>query len=111
MSELQGLQSQIDDFREAGASVVAISPDDVGQNREVTESLGLDFPILSDRGLVATDAFGLRHAGAGPDGSDVPRPATFILQEGRVRWRDLTENFRVRPRPDDLLAALAGLGS
>jgi peroxiredoxin len=111
MSELQGLQSRIEDFRQAGAQIVAISPDDVEQNRQVTEWLGLDFPVLSDRELRATDAFGLRHSGGSPEGGDIPRPATFILEDGMVRWRDLTESWRIRPRPDDLLAALRDLGS
>jgi peroxiredoxin len=111
MSELQGLQSRIEEFRRAGARIVAVSPESVDQNRQVTEWLGLEFPILSDPTLAATDAFGLRHAGGGPSGEDLPRPATFILEEGTIRWRDLTENYRIRPRPDDLLATLDALGS
>jgi peroxiredoxin len=109
MSELQGLQSRIEDFRKAGAQIVAVSPDEVDQNRQVTEWLGLEFPVLSDRDLAATDAFGLRHAGASPDGKDLPRPATFILEGGAIRWRDLTESYRIRPRPDAVLEALRGL--
>jgi peroxiredoxin len=111
MSELQGLQSRIEDFRQAGAQIVAISPDDVEQNRQVAEWLGLEFPVLSDRELRATDAFGLRHSEGSPDGGDIPRPATFLLEDGVVRWRDLTESWRIRPRPDDLLTALRDLGS
>jgi peroxiredoxin len=111
MAELQGLQSRIDDFENAGARVVAISPDSVEQNRQVIEWLELDFPILSDAGLAATDAFGVRHDDASPEGGDIPRPATFILEGGAVRWRDLTESWRIRPRPDDLLTALRDLGS
>jgi peroxiredoxin len=111
MSELQGLQSRIAEFQEAGAQVVAISPDSVEQNQQVTEWLGLEFPILSDRELSATDAFGLRHSSASPEGGDIPRPATYILEGEVVRWRDLTESWRIRPRPDDLLAALRELGS
>jgi len=109
MSELQGLQSRIADFRASGTKVLAISPESVEQNDEVVGWLGLDFPILSDGELVATDAFGLRHSGAAPGGGDIPRPATYIIEGGTTRWRDLTDNWRIRPRPDDLLAALAGL--
>lgn len=29
-------------------------------------------------------------------------------RDGVVRWRDLTENYRVRPRPDDVLRAIDG---
>lgn len=69
--------------------------------------LELDFRVLSDPELTAIDAFGLRHAGGGPWG-DIARPATFVIDpQGNVVWRDLTENWRVRPRPDELLAVLA----
>jgi peroxiredoxin len=106
MSELQGLQSRMTEFRAAGVRVIAISPDTVDENRAVVERFALEFPILSDRELTATDAFGVRHAGARRDGADIPRPATFIADEGVVRWRDVTDDYRVRPRPDDVLAAV-----
>ena len=106
MSELQGLQSRMQAFRAAGVRVIAISPDSVDDNRAVVERFGLEFPILSDRELAATDAFGVRHAAARRDGGDIPRPATFIADEGVVRWRDLTDDYRVRPRADDVLTAI-----
>ena len=40
-------------------------------------------------------------------GGDIARPSTFILgRDGRVAWYDLTENWRVRPRPSVLLEEL-----
>lgn len=112
MSELHGLQSRINEFEDAGYQVVAVSPDSVAENQKVARRLGLDYPILSDEGLEATRALGLVHTGGGMDGSDVPRPATFLVSDGVIRWRDLTENWRVRIRVDDLLAearSVAGL--
>ncbi len=96
------------DLRAAGARVIAISPDTVEQNAEVVASLGLEFPILSDIDLKATDAFGVRHdEQAMSDNVAIPRPATYIFgNAGTVEWRDLTDNWRIRPRPDDLIAAL-----
>jgi hypothetical protein len=40
------------------------------------------------------------------EGRDIARPATFICDRGVVVWRDLTDNWRVRPRPRDILDAL-----
>ena len=38
---------------------------------------------------------------------DVPKPTTFVLDEkGKVIYADLTDNYRVRPRPQDILKAL-----
>lgn len=105
MSELRGLQSRMDGFRAAGVRVIAICPDPVEQNRAVVERFGLAFPILSDPELAATNAFGVRHVAGGTDGADIPRPATYVTDAGVIRWRDLTDDFRVRPKPDDVLAA------
>jgi peroxiredoxin len=75
----------------------------------MASELELEFRVLSDPELTAIDAFGLRHAGGGPWG-DIARPAAYIVdRRGIVVWRDLTENWRVRPRPDDLLEVLASL--
>jgi peroxiredoxin len=102
------LQARIDDFEAAGARIIAVSPDSEIQNAELARNLGLTFPILSDSDLEVTRALGLLHEGGGPppDFHDVPRPAVFIVRDGTIRWRALTDNWRVRVRPDVLLDAL-----
>jgi peroxiredoxin len=72
----------------------------------VVDKLGLEFPILADTERLALLAFDVVHAGAGPGGSDIARPATFIFDGGMLRWRDLTPNYRVRPRAGEVLAAV-----
>jgi hypothetical protein len=48
----------------------------------------------------------LLHAGAGINGHDVARPAEFLLDaKGTVRWINLTENYWVRARPEQILEA------
>ena len=43
------------------------------------------------------------HAGAGESGRDIARPAEFLLDgSGTVRWVNLTENYTVRARPEDV---------
>jgi len=111
MSELHGLQLRATDFEAAGAKLVAVSVDSVEQNRGVVEKLGLTFPVLSDPGLVAVDAFGLRHSGGNPfpeppTTGDIARPAIYVIENSAIRWRDLTDSYRVRVDPDDVLAAL-----
>ncbi len=63
---------------------------------------GIDYPLLADPDLAAIDAYGVRH----PEGMghDIARPATFLVdRQGRVAWRDLTDNWRVRVRPERVL--------
>ena len=109
MSELQGLQSRINDFRSAGYEVMAVSPDSIAENDHVVDRLSLDFSILSDPDLEVTRALGLVHERGGMEGDDVPRPATFLIQNGLITWRDLTDNWRVRIRVDDLLEVAIGM--
>jgi peroxiredoxin len=110
MTELHGLQSSIEEFESRGVRLIAISPDPIARNREVVTRLGLEFPVLSDTEALAIAAFGVEHPGGGPGGSDIVRPASFILVDGQVRWRDLTDNWRVRPRPGEILLVLDELG-
>ena len=101
------MQSRLDEIRALGGEVVAISGDDVEACREIAEAYDIDFSLLADPEFQAIDAFGLRHEGGGM-GGDAARPATFILdREGQVVWRRLTDNWRIRPRPAELLEALA----
>ena len=87
--------------------MIAISVDSVEDNRKVVEKLGLDFAILSDADREVITAYGLVHQGASIDGGDIARPAIFIIgRDARVKWRSLTENWRVRVRPDQIIDAL-----
>jgi len=111
MSELHGLQLGLADIEATGAKLAAISVDTVDENRGVVERLGLSFPVLSDPELAATDAFGLRHPGANPyavppASGDVPRPAVYVFENGVVRWRELTDSWRIRVTPERVLTAL-----
>jgi peroxiredoxin len=109
MSALHGLQARLDDFDAAEARIVAISPDSVDENLKVVRQHELSFPVLSDLNLAVTRALDLVHEKGGmpPEQADVPRPAVFIVVDGVIRWRSLTNNWRVRVRPDALLEALA----
>jgi peroxiredoxin len=90
--------------------LIAISVDSVDDNRKVVEKLGLDYPVLSDADRKTITAYGLLHEGASIDGSAIARPATLIIDaNGRVQWRYLTENWRVRVKPDAVIDALQKL--
>ena len=57
-----------------------------------------------------TRRYGLVHARGGPDGHDVPRPATVLLdRSGVVRWLSLSSNYQVRPDPRDVVRAVRAL--
>ena len=86
--------------------------DSPATNAELTRDAGLSYPILSDADLRTIDAYGLRHAGAGPEGHDIAHPASILIdRDGIVRWTFVTQNVRVRPTPDMILAAIDALPS
>jgi hypothetical protein len=44
------------------------------------------------------------HSGAGENGKDIARPAEFLVDSsGVIRWVNLTEDLRVRARPQMVL--------
>lgn len=78
-------------------------------NATLTRDLGLTYPILADPTLAMIDAHGLRHPG-GHDGHDIARSASVLIDgEGILRWSAVGDNFRVRPRPATILAAVNAL--
>jgi len=100
----------MNEIRARGGEVVAVVVDPVATNAELARDAELAFPILSDADLHVIDAYGLRHRGAGPDGSDVSHSATVLIDAaGVVRWTFVTRNVRVRPTPQDVRAALDSL--
>jgi peroxiredoxin len=55
-------QEALPSFRELGADLVAISPQNAVNSRKSMRINGLEFPILSDPGNETAAAFGLRFA-------------------------------------------------
>ena len=110
MTELQGLQLNIDALRRRGCAIAGVVVDPPETNAALALQADLHYPILSDPTLHAIDAYGLRHAGAGPEGQDIAHPASVLIDgAGVVRWTSVTRNVRVRPTPTDVLAAVDAL--
>ena len=110
MAELQGLGAALSDAERAGIEIVAVSPDDNAQSQRLADGLHLNYRFVADRDLAVTRRYGLVHARGGPDGQDVPRPATVLLdQSGVVRWLSLSTNYQVRPDPRDVVRAVRAL--
>lgn len=96
----------MDKFRQAGIRPVAITVDSPELNRDLGEKAGYTFTFLSDPKAEAIRRYDLVHAGAGINGQDIARPAEFLVDsQGTVRWLNLTENYWVRARPEQILAA------
>jgi peroxiredoxin len=110
VAELQGLGAALSDAERAGIEVIAVSPDPNEQSQRLADGLRLSYRFLADRDLTLTRRWGLVQQRGGPEGQDVPRPATVVLdREGVVRWFSVSKNYQVRPDPGDVLRAVRAL--
>jgi len=101
---LRGIEKSLNRFNEAGIRPVAISVDKPEESRDLQQKTGYTFPFLSDRNAEVIRRYDLVHAKAGISGEDIARPAEFLIDSsGTVRWLNLTENYWVRARPEQVL--------
>jgi alkyl hydroperoxide reductase subunit AhpC len=106
MIELVQLERRHDDFPKRNARVIVVSvegPDDARKTQA-------DFPhltVLADQSHGLSEAAGLIHPHAGPDGGDTDMPTTILVDRyGKVRWLYRSPEVIARLSPDDVLRAI-----
>ena len=101
---MRSIQSSLAKLEEVGIRPVAISVDTPEVSRDLCQKAGYTFTFLSDPKADVIRRYDLLHVGAGIDGQDIARPAEFLVDSsGTVRWVNLTENYWVRARPEQIL--------
>ena len=89
---------------------MAISVDAPEVSAELCRKAGYKFTFLSDPNAEVIRHYDLLHPGAGVNNQDIARPAEFLVDSsGVVRWVNLTEDFRVRATPEQMLSASKAL--
>jgi peroxiredoxin len=74
------------------------------ESAALCKKAGYTYTFLSDPRAEVIRQYDLLHRGAGVDGRDIARPAEFLVDaSGVVRWRNLTEDLRVRATPEAIL--------
>jgi peroxiredoxin len=107
---LRSIQRSLTQFHDVGIRPVAISVDAPEVSRDLREKAGYTCTFLSDPKAEVIRRYDLVHAGAGINGQDIARPAEFLVDSsGTVRWVNLTENYWVRARPEQILEASKAL--
>lgn len=88
---------------------MAVSVDPPEINQEHLAKVGWTFPVLSDAKAEVIRRYDLLHAG-GEQTDGISRPAELLIDPtGTVRWRDLTESYWVRARPETVLGVFDDL--
>ncbi len=123
-------------LRDMGVFFVAISPQTPRHNDFTLQQHNLPFPILSDAGATVADSFGIAYSvppahrsyyqgilvnipfvnsgvtykNATEASWRLPLPATFVVnQDATIAFSEAHADFRVRPEPADVLAALTAM--
>ena len=97
-----------EEIRARGAEIVAIAVSATFAQQAFAESLGVDFPLLSDWEGTVSDAYGVRYdVWKGHRG--VAKRSIFVVDPDRtVRYRWVTDDALELPDLDAVVAALGG---
>lgn len=105
------MQGFLDELKARGVRVLAISVDPPDVSKNLAAKQGYTFPILSDEKLEVLRRYDLVHEGGKRGGVDISRPAEFLINaDGVIIWRNLTDDYKVRLKADDLRKGLDALG-
>lgn len=124
ITELESWRDLYGQLREREGLMVAIGPQIERQSDFMAGQHGLPFPVLSDPGCALAEKFGLVYTVPeylrtyylsilvnipfvnGEPSWRLPLPATYVIsREGRVILAEAHADFRVRPEPEEALAA------
>ncbi|HVZ83784.1 MAG TPA: peroxiredoxin-like family protein [Terracidiphilus sp.] len=124
MTELEAWRDLYGQVRERGALMVAVGPQAARQNDFMAGQHGLPFPVLTDANNAVAEQFGLVYTVPeyhrdyylsilvnipfvnGEKSWRLPLPATYVLAKDRkVLFAEAHADFRVRPEPEEALAA------
>ena len=122
------MRSIVDDLKELGATLVAITPQLAEHSRDMVRKYKLPFDMLSDPGNDYAAELGMRFRIAqkvvdiymergldipGTNGEDswtLPMPARLVIDRaGVVRAADIDADYTRRPEPEKTLADLDAL--
>ena len=133
ITELEAWRELQPELRCRNALFVAISPQTTRQNNFTLQQHGLPYPLLSDPGAAIAEKFGIAHTippehrryfqsilinipfnnaglsyhNATEASWQLPLPAVYVLDPtNTIVFAEAHADFRVRPEPADVLAAL-----
>jgi len=129
VGQVEALNSVLPQIEQAGATLVAISPQTVKQSFFMHDQHKLRFPLLSDAGNKVARAFGLTYRvpaaqesvyrrafvnlplANGDESWELPIPATYILdRDGTVLYASANEDYTERVEPAVIAAILETMG-
>jgi len=124
-TQLQAYQQMLPELRQAGAQLVAISPQSPDASLSTAEKNKLEFPVLSDTTSAAAKAFGiaftpppsvaamyrpLLEKSNAPGNDQLPMAATYVIDSsGRITYASVSADYRQRAEPAEVLATVKAI--
>lgn len=125
VGQMEAMNLALPFIEEAGASLVAVSPQTVKQSYFMHDQHKLRFPLLSDAGNNVARQFGLTYRVPPPQEAvyrrafvnlpftngdeswELPIPATFVIdRDGTILYASANEDYTERPEPIAIVSAL-----
>ena len=127
VAQMEAMNLIMPEIEQAGATLVAVSPQTVQQSFFMHDQHKLRFPLLSDAGNQVAGQFRLTYRvpedqkaiyqrafvnlpfvnGSGEDSWELPIPATYIIDGGgTVLCASANEDYTERPEPKDIIRFL-----
>lgn len=109
--QLQNLNGVADELAAAGWPLVGISYDPAATLTAFSEANGLKYPLMTDPGSKAIDAFGLRNEAMNGKArfEGIPHPIIlFVAADGSVKAKLYEEAYQKRPPADLVLSTVKG---
>src|SRR5580700_3338851 len=130
VGQMEAMNLVLPEIEQAGATLVAVSPQTVKQSFFMRDQHKLRFQLLSDPGNKVARQFGLTYCVPdeqravyqrafvnlpfvnGDDSWELPIPATYIIdRDSSVLDASANEDYTERPEPEDILRVLANTSS
>jgi peroxiredoxin len=128
VGQMEAVNLMLPEIEQAGATLVAVSPQTVKQSFFMHDQHKLRFPLLSDAGNNVARQFGLTYRIPdeqravyqrafvnlpfvnGDDSWELPIPASYIIdRDGSVLYASANEDYAERPEPEDIVRVLANI--
>ncbi len=127
VGQMEAMNVVLPQIVQAGASLVALSPQTIKQSFFMHDQHRLRFPLLSDAGNQVARQFGLTYRVPAPQEAvyrrafvnlpftngdeswELPIPATYIVgRDGTVLFASANEDYTERPEPGEIVRTLQG---
>jgi peroxiredoxin len=124
ITELEAWRNLYEQLQERGVGIVAVGPQTERQSDFMVNQHRLPFPVLSDPGNALAEQYGIVYELPpymrdyyrsilvnipfvnGDQSWRLPLPATYVIaRDGHIVFAEAHADFRVRPEPEETLAA------